>query len=178
LASHPQWATWLVLGEGTSNISFNRFYLSPSISGLHAHPSSATGFTTRSDIGPARDDADAPYVLLRDLLSYCRDERHWKAHQQQAAAAAAAKKDDDNENLNDSNYDEFAGYSGSLFASGAYEEDDKEADEIYRMIDDRQDERRKVYREKLEAELIEKYRKERPKIQQQFADLKVFFTSP
>jgi pre-mRNA-processing factor 6 len=89
-------------------------------------------------------------------------------HQQQAK-----KDEEDNENLNDSNYDEFSGYSGSLFNSGAYEEDDREADTIYNMIDDRQDERRKVYREKLEAKLLETYRKERPKIQQQFSDLKV-----
>ena len=36
-----------------------------------------------------------------------------------------------------------------------------------------QDERRKEHREKREREELEKYRKERPKIQQQFADLKV-----
>ena len=34
------------------------------------------------------------------------------------------------------------------------------------------DERRKTYREKREAEEIERYRRERPKIQQQFVDLK------
>lgn len=34
------------------------------------------------------------------------------------------------------------------------------------------DERRRTYREKREAEEIEKYRRERPKIQQQFIDLK------
>ena len=102
---------------------------------------------------------------------YCSDDRHWRSQQQQQAAMA--KRDEDSENLNDSNYDEFSGYSGSLFSSGAYDEEDKEADVIYDMIDCRQDERRKVYREKLEMEMIEKYRKERPKIQQQFADLKV-----
>ena len=95
-----------------------------------------------------------------------RDDRHWRQNQ-------GKKPEDDTENLNDSNYDEFSGYGGSLFSGGAYEEDDKEADLIYDMIDNRQDERRRVYREKMEAEAIEKYRKERPKIQQQFADLKV-----
>ncbi len=104
-----------------------------------------------------------------------RDDRHWKS--QQAQAAAQKKKDgDDDENLNESNYDEFSGYGGSLFSGGAYDEDDKEADLIYDMIDSRQDERRKIYREKIEAEAIEKYRKERPKIQQQFSDLKVILT--
>lgn len=53
---------------------------------------SATGFTTRSDIGPARDANDVP------------DDRH--------PAPAKRKKEDDEEeeDLNDANYDEFAGY--------------------------------------------------------------------
>lgn len=35
------------------------------------------------------------------------------------------------------------------------------------------DEKRQVYREKKIQEDLEKYRKERPKIQQQFSDIKV-----
>ncbi|XP_065063649.1 pre-mRNA-processing factor 6-like isoform X2 [Rhopilema esculentum] len=115
----------------------------------------ATGFTTRSDIGPARDSTDVP------------DERHLEALKR--------KKDDDddeNEDLNDSNYDEFAGYGGSLFATGNYDKDDDEADAVYDSIDKRMDERRKLRRERLLKEEIEKYRQERPKIQQQFSDLK------
>ena len=56
-------------------------------------------------------------------------------------AVAKMKRDgDDNasENLNDTNYDEFSGYGGSLFAGGSYEADDKEADQIYDAIDERQ----------------------------------------
>ncbi len=109
-------------------------------------------------------------------------------------------KDDDEEeeeDLNESNYDEvstihvyvhkclgtiyvlkksppqFAGYGGSLFASAPYEADDREADEIYDTIDTRMDSRRKLRREKKFQEEIEKYRQDRPKIQQQFSDLKV-----
>ena len=79
---------------------------------------------------------------------------------------------DDEEYLNDSNYDEFNGYSGSLFNKDPYDKDDEEADKIYEDIDTRMDEKRKDYREaKLKREL-EKYRQERPKIQQQFSDLK------
>eukprot|EP00050_Salpingoeca_kvevrii_P012075 m.20269 g.20269 ORF g.20269 m.20269 type:complete len:929 (-) comp3819_c0_seq1:89-2875(-) len=109
----------------------------------------ATGFTTRSDIGPARSAADAP------------DERH-------------AKRDgeDASENLNESNYDKFSGYGGSLFASGPYDNEDIEADRVYDAIDMRQDERRKEHRERRELQELAKYRTERPKIQQQFADLK------
>lgn len=122
----------------------------------------ATGFTTRSDIGPARDASDVP------------DDRHAppskrkKMHQQQQKE----EEDDDDEDLNDSNYDEFAGYGGSLFSKDPYDKDDEEADAIYEAIDKRMDEKRKEYREaKLKKEL-ERYRQERPKIQQQFSDLK------
>ena len=68
---------------------------------------------------------------------------------------------------------QFAGYGGSLFASGPYEADDREADEIYNQIDTRMDSRRKIRREKKFQEEIEKFRQDRPKIQQQFSDLKV-----
>lgn len=116
---------------------------------------SATGFTTRSDIGPARDANDVP------------DDRH--------PAPAKRKKDDeeeDNEDLNDANYDEFAGYGGSLFNKDPYDKDDEEADAVYEAIDERMDEKRREYRDKRLKEEIEKYRQERPKIQQQFSDLK------
>ncbi|KAH6934939.1 hypothetical protein HPB50_002305 [Hyalomma asiaticum] len=82
------------------------------------------------------------------------------------------EEEDDDEDLNDSNYDEFAGYGGSLFSKDPYDKDDEEADAIYEAIDRRMDEKRKEYREmKLRREL-ERYRQERPKIQQQFSDLK------
>ncbi|XP_053674883.1 pre-mRNA-processing factor 6 [Anopheles nili] len=117
----------------------------------------ATGFTTRSDIGPARDANDVS------------DDRH-------APPAAKRKKkeeeEEDDEDLNDSNYDEFSGYSGSLFSKDPYDKDDAEADAIYESIDKRMDEKRKEYREKRLKEDLERYRQERPKIQQQFSDLK------
>ncbi|MCP9262881.1 Pre-mRNA-processing factor 6 [Dirofilaria immitis] len=91
----------------------------------------ATGFTTRSDIGPARDSTDLPELPRL-----------------------------------------FEGYGGSLFSKDPYDKDDEEADEIYSAVDSRIDERRKEYREKKYKEAIEKYRKERPKIQQEFSDLK------
>lgn len=74
--------------------------------------------------------------------------------------------------MNDSNYDEFSGYSGSLFSKDPYDKDDAEADAIYESIDKRMDEKRKEYREKRLKDDLEKYRQERPKIQQQFSDLK------
>ncbi|CAG8498054.1 301_t:CDS:10 [Ambispora gerdemannii] len=106
----------------------------------------ATGFTTRSDIGPAREGpADFSDVLQK------------KAQQDD---------DDDDERFQDPDNET------GLFASAPYEEDDEEADKIYEAIDQKMDERRKARREAREKEELEKYRAERPKIQQQFADLK------
>ncbi|KAJ7389286.1 Pre-mRNA-processing factor 6 [Desmophyllum pertusum] len=116
----------------------------------------ATGFTTRSDIGPARVSTDIS------------DERHGKP----GFATEKKPPEEEEEDLNETNYDEFAGYGGSLFSSGPYEKDDEEADSIYDSIDRRMDDRRKERREKRFKEEIEQYRQERPKIQQQFSDLK------
>ncbi|MFH4975700.1 hypothetical protein AB6A40_002409 [Gnathostoma spinigerum] len=120
----------------------------------------ATGFTTRSDIGPARDSTDLPELppVGAPSAKKIRDDDD--------------DKKDDTEDLNDANYDEFEGYAGSLFSKDPYDKDDEEADEIYSAVDLRIDERRKEYREKKYKEAIEKYRKERPKIQQEFSDLK------
>ncbi|CAK9294731.1 unnamed protein product [Gordionus sp. m RMFG-2023] len=124
----------------------------------------ATGFTTRSDIGPAREANDIS------------DERHAPPVKKLLPGMAKPEEEKDEENeeedLNDSNYDEFAGYGGSLFAKGPYEKDDEEADEIYYSVDLRMDERRKERREAKFKREIEKFRQERPKIQQQFSDLK------
>lgn len=116
----------------------------------------ATGFTTRSDIGPARDANDVS------------DDRHAPPKNKKKKE----EEEDDDEDLNDSNYDEFSGYGGSLFSKDPYDKDDEEADMIYEEIDKRMDEKRKEYREKRLKEELEKYRQERPKIQQQFSDLK------
>lgn len=114
----------------------------------------ATGFTTRSDIGPARDANDVS------------DDRHAPPNKRKK------KDEDDDEDLNDANYDEFNGYGGSLCSKDPYDKDDEEADAIYDEIDKRMDEKRREYREqRLKAEL-ENYRQERPKIQQMFSDLK------
>ena len=115
----------------------------------------ATGFTTRSDIGPAREATDVS------------DERH-----PQPVVKKKKTDDDEEEDLNESNYDEFSGYGGSLFGKDPYEKDDEEADAIYAAIDDRMDEKRKQYREDRIKREVEQFRQERPKIQQQFSDLK------
>ena len=75
--------------------------------------------------------------------------------------------------MNETNFDEFNGYTNvNLFKGIQYDEEDAEADEIYEKVDSKMDERRKEYREAKEQEMLQKYRDERPKIQEQFSDLK------
>lgn len=74
--------------------------------------------------------------------------------------------------LNDANFDKFSGYGGALFENAPYEADDQEADRIYEAIDERMDSRRKRAREEKLLASMKKYREERPKISDQFADLK------
>ncbi|KAJ3172571.1 hypothetical protein HDU88_005899 [Geranomyces variabilis] len=112
----------------------------------------ASGFTTRSDIGPAREGPD-------------------NAALEKAKAAAEGKgprgdNDDDDERFQDPDNET------GLFNAAPYEADDEEADRIYEEVDAKMDERRRARREAREKEELERYRKERPKIQQQFADLK------
>ncbi|KAJ3116004.1 hypothetical protein HDU96_010652 [Phlyctochytrium bullatum] len=102
----------------------------------------ATGFTTRSDIGPAREAA--PEIPDKP----------------------AGFQEDDDERFQDPENET------GLFSSLPYEADDEEADRIYESVDKKMDERRRLRREAREREELERYRKENPKIQQQFAELK------
>ncbi|KAK9809995.1 hypothetical protein WJX72_003070 [[Myrmecia] bisecta] len=118
----------------------------------------ATGFTTRSDIGPARMSVDMP------------------ASEEGAGPSAAAQakaKSAEAEAVDDSKFDEFMGNDAGAFAmTGEYDQDDREADAIWEKIDDHMDSRRRERREKRLKEDLEKYRAENPKITEQFADLK------
>ena len=133
----------------------------------------AIGFTTRSDIGPARDAApsavDMPQFGMQPTQML---QRALDSGPGDGGSGAATARRQDSANFNDSQYDEEYGYSGTLFKDTPYEEDDAEADRIYEAIDERMDERRKRRREEQILENMKKYRQERPKIQDQFADLK------
>ncbi|XP_050416924.1 pre-mRNA-processing factor 6, partial [Patella vulgata] len=115
----------------------------------------ATGFTTRSDIGPARDADDAT------------DDRH-----PVPIKKSRNQEEEEEEDLSEANFDEFAGYGGSLCSKDPYDKDDEEADAIYEAVDKRMDEKRKERREEKLRQELERFRQERPKIQQQFSDLK------
>jgi pre-mRNA-processing factor 6 len=64
------------------------------------------------------------------------------------------------------------GYGGSLFgASTPYDAEDKEADEIYASVDARMAQRNEA-RKRKQAAKVEKTNGKRPKLQEQFADVK------
>lgn len=157
----------------------------------------ATGFTTRSDLGPARDGPSEDQI--KEALA------------KRAAALGAApptaygapekkEEDDDDERFQDPENEV------GLFAGGSYDQDDDEADRIYQEVDEKMDRRRKIrrlvsrnflerpylskilgssyvelvkqitdistYREAREKAERDEHERNNPKIQQQFADLK------
>ncbi|KAJ2765341.1 U4/U6 x U5 tri-snRNP complex subunit Prp1, partial [Coemansia nantahalensis] len=86
----------------------------------------ATGFTTRSDIGPAREAGGAA----------------GKDGDKQRAAAAAGKRraeaDDDGDEARFANAENEEG----LFSNMRYEQDDEEADRVWAMVDAKMEQRR------------------------------------
>ncbi|KAL8799073.1 MAG: hypothetical protein Q9182_006169 [Xanthomendoza sp. 2 TL-2023] len=123
----------------------------------------ATGFTTRSDLGPAREGPSEDQI--KEALAK-------RAAQLGAptpsAYGAVEKKEEEDE---DERFQDPENEVG-LFANGAYDRDDDEADRIYQDIDERMDRRRKARREAREKQERDDYEAKNPKIQQQFADLK------
>jgi len=163
----------------------------------------AVGFTTRSDIGPAREaqggnlrPGEAPGMQgpasmpPPDAMGGVAKERTDfgmapsgyvagmgrgmgdKALEQGETSAAQEKDARESADLNERNFDKFSGYGGAIFGDAPYENDDVEADRIYEAIDERMDSRRKRAREEKLLETMKKFREDRPKISDQFADLK------
>ena len=87
-------------------------------------------------------------------------------------AAGAEGGGGDGDGGDDKNFDKFEGGDSGLFANAEYDEDDAEADRIYAEIDAHMDSRRKDQREARLKEDLEKYRRDNPKITEQFRDLK------
>jgi len=99
----------------------------------------ATGFTTRSDLGPAREGPSEEQI--KEALA--------KRAAQLGAAAPTAygavekksqEEEDDDERFQDPDNEV------GLFANGSYDRDDDEADRIYQDVDERMDRRRKIRR--------------------------------
>ncbi|KAF1816141.1 pre-mRNA-splicing factor [Eremomyces bilateralis CBS 781.70] len=124
----------------------------------------ATGFTTRSDLGPAREGPSEEQI--KEAIAK-------RAAQVGAAAPTAYGAPDKKPEENDDNerYQDPENEVG-LFASGTYDRDDDEADRIYQDVDERMNKRRKIIREARENKEREDFERNNPKIQQQFADLK------
>ncbi|KAK3669384.1 U4/U6 x U5 tri-snRNP complex subunit Prp1 [Recurvomyces mirabilis] len=123
----------------------------------------ATGFTTRSDLGPAREGPSEDQI--KEALA---KRAAALGNAPPTAYGVPKKKDDeaDDEQFRDAENEE------GLFATGNYDREDDEADRIYQAVDERMDRRRKVRREAREQAERDDYERNNPKIQQQFADLK------
>ncbi|KAK3724363.1 U4/U6 x U5 tri-snRNP complex subunit Prp1 [Vermiconidia calcicola] len=124
----------------------------------------ATGFTTRSDLGPAREGPSEEQI--KEALA----KRAAALGNAPPTAYGVGKKKQDDEEVEEQFRD--AENEEGLFATGNYDRDDDEADRIYQTVDERMDKRRKARREVREREAREEYERNNPKIQQQFADLK------
>ncbi|KAF6238918.1 hypothetical protein HO173_002790 [Letharia columbiana] len=123
----------------------------------------ATGFTTRSDLGPAREGPSEDQI--KEALAK-RAAQLGAAPPTAYGATEKKEEDDDDDRFQDPENET------GLFANGQFDRDDDEADRIYQDIDERMEKRRKSRREAREAQERADYEANNPKIQQQFADLK------
>lgn len=94
----------------------------------------ATGFTTRSDLGPAREGPS------EDQIKEALAKRAAALGNAPPTAYGVPKKKDDEQDE-----DQFrdAENEEGLFATGNYDRDDDEADRIYQSVDERMDKRRR-----------------------------------
>eukprot|EP01125_Pyxidicula_operculata_P005545 TRINITY_DN1956_c0_g9_i1.p1 TRINITY_DN1956_c0_g9~~TRINITY_DN1956_c0_g9_i1.p1 ORF type:complete len:938 (+),score=262.31 TRINITY_DN1956_c0_g9_i1:50-2863(+) len=126
----------------------------------------ASGFTTRSDLGPARMAADPPPNAggRANPIGYVPG----KGRGATSFSGGDMEGDNERDNFGTNLADDEVG----LFTGVAFDEDDDEADRMYNAIDDRMDNRRKNRREKLLQQTVAKIQQERPKISQMFVDAK------
>src|SRR5205814_2226154 len=115
----------------------------------------ATGFTTRSDLGPAREGPTEDQI--KEALA--------KRAAQLGLAPEGKKEEDDGDDDRYQDPDNEVGH----FAGGVYDKDVEEADRIWDEIDEKMDKRRKARREARERVERDEYERKNPKIQQQFA---------
>jgi len=133
----------------------------------------ATGFTTRSDIGPARAPTDekdgaAPPAGPPVANFGAAPAGYVGGAGRGAASLPGVGKMTGNE---DQSQDEYAD-DAPMFMDASYEQDDKEADLIYAAVDKKMDTRRKKRREEIVKKQLDEYRKSNPKISQMFTDIK------
>ncbi|KAM7271925.1 hypothetical protein ACFE04_031139 [Oxalis oulophora] len=135
----------------------------------------ATGFTTRSDIGPARAAPDLPdrsATTIGGAAAAGVVRGRGKGDEDEGDEGEEEDEGEDKGYDENQKFDEFEGNDVGLFSNAEYDEEDKEADAVWDAIEKRMDSRRKDRREARLKEEIEKYRASNPKITEQFADLK------
>ena len=120
----------------------------------------ATGFTTRADIGPARQAVGSADGMMAGVGIG-------------RGAGVLASNDpllahEKNANI----FNQWSGYEDSLFTNTGGDEEDREADKMFEDVEDYIDGRRSEQRMKNMEKEMEKISKEAPKYQEQFADLK------
>ncbi|KAF2001397.1 hypothetical protein P154DRAFT_521780 [Amniculicola lignicola CBS 123094] len=124
----------------------------------------ATGFTTRSDLGPAREGPSEDQ--MKAMLAKRAEQLGQPAP---TAYGATEKKEEDEEDDRFQDPDNEVG----LFSSGlAHDAEDDEADRIYQEVDEKLDRRRRARRELREKKEQEEHERNNPKITLVFADLK------
>jgi pre-mRNA-processing factor 6 len=111
----------------------------------------ATGFTTRSDLGPAREGPSEQH--LQEALA--KRARELGAPAPTAYGVAPGKDDDGaadrgadakGDDANDDERFQDPDNEVGLFANGFYDKDDDEADRIYQAVDEKMEKRRKARR--------------------------------
>ena len=141
----------------------------------------AVGFTTRSDIGPSQSKSEDDLGGLdrgggRGLSAAPAGYVGGRGRGAGTVGKFGKERDapgDKRGDYSETNFDEFSGFGGEkLFDDTPYDKEDHEADDVYKAIDDRMDSQRKRQREEGEKKRMEKFREERPKIADQFADVK------
>jgi len=102
--------------------------------------SSASGFTTRSDIGPAREGPSAEVIAYENNYFYTILSHILIPKSREAQAKRGEETEVDPEQFQDPD-NEYG-----LFAGTTYEQDDEEADKIYEGVDEAMDSRRRARR--------------------------------
>ena len=97
----------------------------------------ATGFTTRSDLGPAREGPSEDQI--KEALAK-RAAALGAAPPTAYGATERKEEDDDDDRFQDPENET------GLFANGQFDRDDDEADRVYQDIDERMEKRRKSRR--------------------------------
>lgn len=104
----------------------------------------ATGFTTRSDLGPAREGPTPEQIqealAKRAQLLGTAPPTAYNAGREKGAKGKEQEEEEDDERFQDPDNEV------GLFAYGQYDREDDEADRIYQEVDEKMDRRRKLRR--------------------------------